>query len=89
MGVTCGVFCGCGTAKVELSKPHAEYPHPFIYVAVHCQHILDKDVQHKKIWQLEELKIDEHGCFWTEMPMNKFDTHGLPFYILSDKDDKL
>ncbi len=89
IGVSCGVFCGCGTFKIKLAKQYDNYKHAFIYVGVPCLNVLPKGIKKKGNWTLYKLPLTDNRCFWTEVPMNKFDTNGLPFYTLTryDKTD--
>jgi len=83
IGFSCGVFCGCGTLKIKLAKQYDNYKQAFIYVGVPCLNVLPKELKEKTKWTLYKLSISDNRCFWTEVPMNKFDTKGLPFYIFT------
>ena len=83
IGLSCGIFCGCGTFKIKLAKQYDNYKHTFIYIGVPCLNVLPKGLKKKNNWTLYKLPINDNRCFWTEVPMNKFDTKGLPFYTLT------
>jgi hypothetical protein len=83
MGVSCGIFCGCGTFKIKLTKQCDNYKQTFIYVGVPCLNVLPEGLKKKNNWTLYKLPMNDKSCYWTEVPMNKFDTKGLPFYTLT------
>jgi hypothetical protein len=77
-GISCGTYCGCGTIKINLYKRPAGYPHRTVYLAVPC--LSGKPATHTYNCRVYKLKTDAADCYWTEVPANKFDTRGLPFY---------
>ena len=81
-GVSCGIFCGCGTLKIKLIKANNLYSQEYIYIGVPCFNEFSKGLKTKTIWKLSKLPLDDKSCFWTEVPVNKFDTKGLPFYTI-------
>ena len=83
MGISCGFFCGCGTFKIRLTKQNNNYKSTFIYVGVPCLTNLPKGIKKRVTWTLYKLPMNDKRCYWTEVPMNKFDTNGLPFYTLT------
>ena len=86
IGFSCGVLCGCGTLKIKLARQYDHYKQAYIYVGVPCLNTLSKKLQNKTKWTLYKLPLSDNSCYWTEVPMNKFDTKGLPFYTLTKYD---
>jgi hypothetical protein len=82
LGINCGVFCGCGTLKIKLVKQSIKYHEEFIFVAVPCLSLLPFNLNSKRYWSLNKLAISDNSCCWVEVPSNKFDTKGIPFYTL-------
>ena len=82
LGFSCGVICGCGTLKLELTKGNNIYSEKFIYVGIPCLDSKDMVKKFRKpgTWKLYKIPMDDRRCYWTGFPMNKFDTKGLPFY---------
>jgi hypothetical protein len=81
-GTSCGVLCGCGTLKIELTKKIESYNYTDVYAAIPCfnvseEHYLNKIIKIK----LHLLEKDNHDCFWNELPINFIDSKGMPFYI--------
>ena len=85
LGFSCGVLCGCGTLKIKLAKKDDSYKQAFIYVGVPCLNVLPNELKKKTNWTLYKLPLNNNRCCWTEVPMNKFDTKGLPFYTLPEE----
>lgn len=88
LGFSCGITCGCGTLKIKLTQKNAAYVHDFIYVAEPCMNTLPNNFKTTTTWKLYKLPITENSCFFTELPMNKFDTKGLAFYTLINRQKK-
>lgn len=78
----CGNLCTSGTLKIEVLKWNARYKHPYIYVAIPCMASLPEEYKTRKIWKLRKLQLNNTECFWSGA-VNKFDTTGIPFYLLS------
>jgi len=90
VGPSCGIFCGCGTLKVELSNQPDDYKESHVYIAIPCFAVNQNDYLNKTIdITIEILSPDNKDCYWTEMPMNKIDSHGIPFYIPNNLEEKL
>jgi hypothetical protein len=83
-GISCGYFCGCGTIKVRLTEKVESYQKPFIYVAHPCRIDMTDELTKVRSWTLYKLPMNDTRCYWTEVPMNKFDTSGLPFYVMKN-----
>ncbi len=89
-GVSCGVWCGCGTINIEITNSVNGYTHPNAFVAIPCFNVAAKDYLDKTInINLVLLKKEDDRCFWNEMPMNYIDSKGIPFYIPDNLDEKL
>jgi hypothetical protein len=84
LGVSCGYFCGCGTMKIKLTRPNEAYKYEYLYIAFACFNLLPKEIRKRRQWAIYKLPLDDMRCYWTEIPMNKFDTGRLPFYIVKD-----
>lgn len=84
LGISCGIFCGCGAIKIKLSKPNPNYPYGYIYLGMPCFDKFTMKLKAKKYWRLNKIRLDDKSCFWREMPQNKFDSKGLPFYTTAD-----
>lgn len=82
LGVPCGVLCGCGAIKIKLTDPHPLYKELFIYVGMPCFNKLPDSLKQKQTWALYKIPINDTACFWTEAPVNKFDSKGVPFYTM-------
>ncbi len=83
-GVSCGVFCGCGTIKIKLIRQYPHYPYEFLFVAVPCFNKFPDGFKTRKIWKVIEIPLNDHSCYWTEVPVNIFDSKGIPFYTLTE-----
>lgn len=82
-GPACGIVCSSGFLKINLLNKNRFYAWQFIYVGVPCMTIdIAKKMSKKTTWVLRKISLNDKSCFWTEAPMNKFDTKGLPFYQL-------
>src|SRR5262245_29428681 len=68
LGLTCGVFCGCGTLKVILTKQNYYYAYDYIYVGVPCFSFVPNELMAKTKWILYKLPFNDNSCFWTEAP---------------------
>jgi hypothetical protein len=89
-GVSCGIFCGCGTIKIQPEKKIAGYRHPYVFVAVPCLTGPEADYLHKLVViKVDILKLRNKDCFWSELPMNNIDSKGVPFYIPSNLNEPL
>lgn len=89
-GISCGVFCGCGTIEIKLTEKIKDYDSLNVFVAVPCFNVIPKDYIDKTITiKLSLLLENNNDCFWNELPMNSIDSKGVPFYIPEDLDDKL
>jgi hypothetical protein len=74
LGATCGYFCGCGTLKIRISQKMAGYAKDYVYVAVPCLSFLSDSLKNQRHWVLFKIALNDQTCFWTALPVNKFDT---------------
>ena len=82
LGIKCGVLCGCGAIKIQLTDPHLLYKEAFVYVGVPCFGEMTDSLEKKQQWKLYKIPINDTACVWTEVPRNKFDSKGVPFYTM-------
>ena len=82
LGTSCGILCGCGSLKMRVTKKNELYREEFIYVGMPCFNSKEmvKEFEKSKKLKLYKISMNDKRCYWTEVPMNKFDTKGLPFY---------
>ncbi|OYU96491.1 MAG: hypothetical protein CFE21_08875 [Bacteroidetes bacterium B1(2017)] len=86
LGYTCGVVCGCGTVKIALTNKIKGYDHDTLFVAMPCfscpdpSYYLNKRARIK----LKVLTPQNKECYWNQISQNRFDSHGIPFYIPED-----
>lgn len=85
IGLTCGTICGSGALKVKVIKPSQVYKPAYIFVVVPCLSNVPNELKRKIRWELSKLQFNDDRCFWAEGPVNKFDTNGIPFYVLENK----
>jgi len=83
-GVSCGVFCGSGALKIKLTKANAKYAHDFLFIGVPCFSECPDTFKTRKIWTVSKISLTDHSCYWTEVPVNKFDSKGTPFYTIKN-----
>jgi hypothetical protein len=86
IGPPCGLFCGCSTLKLKLTKNNSFYKYDNVYVAIPCLGVLSKDLKEKTRWTLYKIPLNYHACYWTGVTANKFDTKELPIYTLTKID---
>lgn len=80
----CGVLCGCGVIKIKVINPHSLYKEPFVYVGMPCFEGMTDSLEKKDRWKLSKIPLNDKSCYWTEIPINKFDSKGVPFYTTDE-----
>jgi hypothetical protein len=83
-GISCGKFCGCGTIKVKLTQKSGIYQERLFFVGHPCFIKMTDELTNEHSWTLYKLPMDDTRCYWTGVPMNKFNTKGLPFYVMKN-----
>ncbi len=80
----CGFICMGGTIKVRLTKKIPGYTNDFVYIVTAClSHGIKRNTKIAVI--ASKLKTKEPECYYNSI-MNGFDSGGLPFYKLSEKE---
>jgi len=82
LGFPCGYFCGCGAIKIKLISANPLYKEEFIYVGMPCFNVLPDLTRQQKKWKVYKIPLKDNSCYWTEVPINKFDSKGIPFYTM-------
>ena len=83
-GPSCGVIAGSGVLKLLLLNRITGYNHEFIYLVVPC-FSGGKEFINKMIFvSAKALYKNDPNCY--NPVLNKFDSNGIPFYIISEKD---
>jgi hypothetical protein len=65
---------------MRLKQKLANYREDYVYVGVPCLSFLSKELKKQAHWVLYKIPLTDRTCFWTKVPVNKFDTKGVPFY---------
>lgn len=80
---SCGYLCCAGTLKIKLTTMNGLYYQEYVYVVVECMNEISEKLRRKRKWHLRKIYTGvEVGC--VETASNKFNTMGLPFYVLLD-----
>lgn len=87
LGFGCGVICGCGTVKIALTKKIKGYQYDTVFVAMPCFTCPDPSyyINKRARIKLKLLTTQNKQCYYNEYPQNRFDSHGIPFYILESE----
>jgi hypothetical protein len=83
LAFSCGVWCSCGALKIRVEQNMGGYDQENVFVAVPCMISLPPEFLKLRKWIFYKIKSDDNRCYWTELPINKFDTKGIPFYTLT------
>ena len=81
---SCGYFCCGGTLKIKLTRMNELYYQKYAYVVVGCMNEISEKLRRRRKWHLRKIYTSVEEC-GVETASNKFNTMGLPFYVLMDE----